>query len=71
MFSPLLVNRWSTDSTSLRLPRISRSRASMSPCLVRRRSSVISSFFKTSSLAVLMPQISTFPCIPLLPPSLG
>ena len=39
------------------------SRASMSPSLVRRSSSMGSSFLRTFSLDVLTPQISTFPCM--------
>ena len=38
-------------------------RASMSPALYRRRSSMVSSLFNTFSLDVFTPQISTFPCI--------
>ena len=51
-----------TDSTSRRFPWISFSLASLSPSLVRRSSSIVSSLRRTFNFEVFTPQISTFPC---------
>ena len=61
--SPRLSKRWMTLSTSRRLPSMSFSRAAASPSLALWRRVSISTGDKRFSLAVLTPQISTFPCM--------
>ncbi len=63
MLSPRPANFCTTESTSRRLPEINSSRALLSPCRACSRRRRISGAFNTGSVAVLTPQISTFPCI--------
>ena len=63
MLSPRPANFCTTDRTSRRLPEISFSRARLSPVRAFSSSALVSALFKTGSVAVFTPQISTFPCI--------
>lgn len=61
-FSLLEEKRLMTLSTSLRLPSMYFSRASLSPCSMREKSASFSAGFNRGRRDVLTPQISTLPC---------